>query len=282
MSRKGDHEGVPGEPFSLRRWARRKQAANGRQVPAAGDASALRPVLGTPAAPTAVDAAAAGDAAAARAAHSGAAAGPTGSNLPPTTPAQPSDAKPLPAVETLSFDSDFTAFLSPRVEESVRRAALKKLFADPRFNVIDGLDVYLDDYSKFEPLPPDEVRELAHARALFDPAKTVVGEDGTVIEVPVARASEPGAEAIVSSDPSESGDAGTADGADVGAAAVADADADGRAAGSEPVSAAKGGAAANRASEGDPGADVADDATATSRRVSVAIGAKPLRPAPGS
>ena len=39
--------------------------------------------------------------------------------------------------------------------EDVRRAALKKLFSDPRFNVMDGLDVYIDDYSKTEPIPPE-------------------------------------------------------------------------------------------------------------------------------
>jgi hypothetical protein len=30
---------------------------------------------------------------------------------------------------------------------------LKTLFQDPRFNVMDGLDVYIDDYSKPDPLP---------------------------------------------------------------------------------------------------------------------------------
>ena len=53
-----------------------------------------------------------------------------------------------------AFDSDYRAFFHPKVGEDVRRAALKKLFADPRFNVMDGLDVYIDDYSKEAPIPP--------------------------------------------------------------------------------------------------------------------------------
>ena len=31
---------------------------------------------------------------------------------------------------------------------------MKKLFADPHYNVMDGLDVYIDDYSKPDPIPP--------------------------------------------------------------------------------------------------------------------------------
>ena len=55
--------------------------------------------------------------------------------------------------------------MQSKVEEAVKRAALKKLFADPRFNVMDGLDTYIDDYTKAEPFSAgllariEEVRE---------------------------------------------------------------------------------------------------------------------------
>jgi len=49
--------------------------------------------------------------------------------------------------------SDYRPFLSAGVDETVKRVALKKLFADPHFNVMDGLDVYVDDYSSPEALP---------------------------------------------------------------------------------------------------------------------------------
>ena len=30
---------------------------------------------------------------------------------------------------------------------------MKKLFSDPHFNVMDGLDTYIDDYGKPDPIP---------------------------------------------------------------------------------------------------------------------------------
>ena len=96
------------------------------------------------------------------------------------TPAEPA----LPPVESLTFDSDFTAFMSPNVDAGVRRQALRRLFRDPRFNVMDGLDVYIDDYTKFEPIPPELIGQLAHAKYLFDPPKTRVNEQGHVEDVP--------------------------------------------------------------------------------------------------
>ena len=78
-------------------------------------------------------------------------------------------AKPaeLPPVESLSFDSDFAAYLKADIEESVKRAALKKLLRDPRFNVMDGLDTYIDDYTKNDPIPDEMLKKLEHARSTF-------------------------------------------------------------------------------------------------------------------
>ena len=72
---------------------------------------------------------------------------------------------PLPSPDSLTFESDFKAFMQAKVEEGVKRAALKKLFADPRFNVMDGLDVYIDDYSKDDPIPAAMLAGLQHSRA---------------------------------------------------------------------------------------------------------------------
>jgi hypothetical protein len=52
------------------------------------------------------------------------------------------------------FDPDFSAFMKPDVDPAVQQAALKKMFTDPHFNIMDGLDIYIDDYSKPDPLPP--------------------------------------------------------------------------------------------------------------------------------
>ena len=74
----------------------------------------------------------------------------------------------LPEVETLHPDSDFTAFMDPRVDDGVRRTALKTLFRHPDFNLSDGLDVYAEDYSRLEKLTPAMVAALKYAqRTLF-------------------------------------------------------------------------------------------------------------------
>ncbi len=74
----------------------------------------------------------------------------------------------LPPVEELTLASDFTAFLKEEVSESLRRQALKKLFADPHFNQMDGLDIYIDDYSIADPIPPSMMEKLRHAREWLD------------------------------------------------------------------------------------------------------------------
>jgi len=74
------------------------------------------------------------------------------------------EAPQLPALDSLNFESDFKAFMHSKVEESVKRSALKKLFSDPRFNVMDGLDTYIDDYTKAEPITEELLARLEHAR----------------------------------------------------------------------------------------------------------------------
>ena len=78
----------------------------------------------------------------------------------------------LPSLDDLSFESDFRVFMHAKVGEGIRRAALKKLFGDPRFNVMDGLDVYIDDYSKEDAIPPGMLARLQHARTTLLGAQT--------------------------------------------------------------------------------------------------------------
>jgi hypothetical protein len=90
-----------------------------------------------------------------------------------------SAAPPLPPVDELTLDSDFRGFLHPKVDEDVKRAALKKLFSDPHFNVMDGLDTYIDDYSKPDPLPLDMLAQMKAAQKIFRWAKNEGDEDNT-------------------------------------------------------------------------------------------------------
>ena len=139
------------EPLTLKRWSARKLAASQES------ANAHSADVTLPAAPATA--------------------------APPNADAVPAPA-PLPPVESLTFDSDFTAFLKADVDESLKRAALKKLLRDPRFNVMDGLDTYIDDYSKPDPIEPEVVKQLMQARFLFNPPKTRVTEQGFVEDVP--------------------------------------------------------------------------------------------------
>ena len=95
----------------------------------------------------------------------------------------------LPPLDKLTLDSDYRAFFHPKVDEDVRRAALKKLFSDPRFNVMDGLDVYIDDYSKTEPIPPAMLAGLRQAQKILEWAK---GQDPEKQEEGAGKQAGPG------------------------------------------------------------------------------------------
>ena len=76
------------------------------------------------------------------------------------TPAMPVAEKPLPPVESLTPESDFHPFMKPDVDEGLKRRALKTLFQDPHYNEMDMLDIYVDDYSKPDPLPEGWLAKL--------------------------------------------------------------------------------------------------------------------------
>jgi hypothetical protein len=63
--------------------------------------------------------------------------------------------------------TDLTALLREELSDAVRKQTLKAIFADPHFNVMDGLDTYIDDYSISEPIPPEMMASLNQARFLF-------------------------------------------------------------------------------------------------------------------
>jgi hypothetical protein len=64
-------------------------------------------------------------------------------------------------VHDLTPQSDFKPFMRADVAPEVKNAAMKQLFKDPHFNVMDMMDTYVDDYSKPDPLPPDMLRKMA-------------------------------------------------------------------------------------------------------------------------
>jgi hypothetical protein len=103
------------------------------------------------------------------------AASPPGEVAPASAPVTDAASEPvkilsLDDVKLLNKDSDFKPFMAGNVGPEVRNAAMKKLFADPHFNIMDGLDIYIDDYSKSDPIPESMLRQMTSSKflKLFD------------------------------------------------------------------------------------------------------------------
>ena len=88
-------------------------------------------------------------------------------------PLAPSDARPaVPAMPAAPESApgrspEYREFFDPQVDEKLRQAALREMFGDPHFNVMDGLDTYIDDYSKPDPIPAAMLRQLNQAKGLL-------------------------------------------------------------------------------------------------------------------
>jgi len=146
------------EAFSLKRWSQRKLAA--------ARTESIDPLPSPVAAPPSVPAPAtvATDAA----------------------PLAASEAVPLPPVESLTFESDFSAFMQPKIDQETKRAALRKLFSDPSFNVMDGLDIYVGDYTQADPMPAGMLEKLSSVYAMLDPIEPPSDDKDAAVEVAVA------------------------------------------------------------------------------------------------
>lgn len=79
---------------------------------------------------------------------------------------QPEKLLSLDDVKALTGDSDFKPFMARNVGADVRNAAMKKLFTDPHYNVMDGLDIYIGDYSIADPIPESMLRQMVGAKLL--------------------------------------------------------------------------------------------------------------------
>lgn len=72
----------------------------------------------------------------------------------------------LEDVLKLTKDSDYSAYVKPGIDPQVQQAAMQKLFSDPRYNIMDGLDIYIDDYSKPDPIPLDMLKKMNQSKML--------------------------------------------------------------------------------------------------------------------
>lgn len=129
---------------------------------------------------------------------------PDASTLPPVVEPQ---AAPLPDpqqdpqtppltlqdVQALTPQSDFRAFAARGVAPEVRNAAMKKLFTDPHYNVMDRMDIYIDDYSVADPLPLAMARQMVGAQflKLFDETAADAQPPVVVAQNPVSGQATP-------------------------------------------------------------------------------------------
>ena len=161
------------------RWSRRKvQVRTGEPLPAEPPVKPAAPVAAMVAPPVAVPVA------------------------PPQEDTLAEQPPPLTLedVARLTPESDYSSFVARGVPADVRNAAVKKLFTDPHYNVMDGLDIYIDDYSQPSPLSPAEMARMVGAQFLKlvdDPNEVKPGaaatppRDATDTQATVAEQTEP-------------------------------------------------------------------------------------------
>lgn len=145
-------QGVAVADGFLGRWSQRKQAAQQGQplaepTPPVPARAAVAPLAQAQAQAPAPDARAAMQPAA-------------------DVPAPEAPALTLDDVQALQPESSYAPFVGRSVTPEVRNAAMKKLFTDPHYNVMDGLDIYIDDYTKPDPLPLSMLRQMSSAQFL--------------------------------------------------------------------------------------------------------------------
>ena len=101
------------------------------------------------------------------------------------------------------FAPDFSAFMKPNVDPAVQQAAMKKLFSDPHFNIMDRLDIYIDDYSIPDPIPMEMLKRMVQSESLGLFRKFEDGPGAKVLAESEKKAgeSEPEAAATAAAEP---------------------------------------------------------------------------------
>lgn len=159
MAREADPTLPGGEPLLTRLLRRRVDQPDAHE--AAGRASQD------------ADANAATAAGTVNATQSAASTAPATEEAPPSSRIDPHSGRPidelvdadLPAIDSIGPDSDVRAFLGRNISPELRRQALRKLFHQPKFNVVCLCAEYAENYNNFTPMgaivPHDMKRQLA-------------------------------------------------------------------------------------------------------------------------
>jgi hypothetical protein len=106
----------------------------------------------------------------------------------------------LPSLDSLTEESNFGAFMAPGVTPELRRQALRKMFTNPKYAIVDPLDPYRADYAAFTPLGDIITSDMKfHAERLLrkqlekDAEAAEAAGDTTAEAEPALAATEPGA-----------------------------------------------------------------------------------------
>lgn len=70
-------------------------------------------------------------------------------------------------LQSVEQGGDVKAFLSDKVSADLKNKAFKALFSRPEYNVMDGLDIYIDDYNTFVPLSQEQIGKMTFSKQLL-------------------------------------------------------------------------------------------------------------------
>lgn len=112
-----------------------------------------------------------------------------------------SPASPLTSadVAALAADANYAPFMARDVDTAVRRLAMKKLFSDPHFKMLDGLDIYMGDYNVPSPVSAGMLAGLQHAQGMLARG-TELAERATVADRTALAATTTTARAVPDAD----------------------------------------------------------------------------------
>jgi hypothetical protein len=98
----------------------------------------------------------------------------------------------LDDVAKLTPESDFSSFMTQNVPSEIKNAAVKKLFADPHFNIMDGLDIYIGDYNTPDPLPAGMLAKMVGAQflGLVKAPEDVAQSGASSADIPITSAAK--------------------------------------------------------------------------------------------
>jgi len=97
----------------------------------------------------------------------------------------------LPPVESLTPESDFSAFMAGGVQDTLKRAALKKLFSDPHFKGPDLFEPFSGDWTGGEAISGEMLATLNQARTVLFREEEKAASPGEAQEQGPAGAAEP-------------------------------------------------------------------------------------------